>query len=95
MMNNITSFIISTAIIVGMLVFVLTGCMSKKTAKQPTDLEVSTPPVEPISLLTQPEQTTIDIVTPTHTFGVLIGFVVLVVVGCVIVPKLISLLRNR
>lgn len=95
MINSITSFIISTTIIVGMLVFVLTGCMSKKTTKQPTEPEIVDPPVEPISLLTRSDQTTIDIITPTHTFGVLIGFVVLVVVGCVIVPKLISLLRNR
>ena len=95
MINNITSFIISATIIVGALVFVLTGCVSKKPIKQPTESETSTPPVEPISLLTQPEQATIDIVTPTHTFGALIGFVVIVVAGCVIVPKLINFLRNR
>lgn len=95
MINNITSFIISTTAIVGVLLLILTGCMSKKAIKQPTTPEVTTSPVEPISLLTQPEQTTVDIVTPTHTFGVLIGFVVIVVIGCVVVPKLINFLRNR
>jgi len=77
------------------LLSILTGCMSKKTIKQSTESEILTPPVEPLSLLTQSEQTTIDIVTPTHTFGVLIGFVAIIIVGCMVAPKLISLIRNR
>lgn len=95
MINTMISFIISSIIIIIIGLLAVTGCMSKKISNQPTKPEKSTELVEPINMLAQSEQTTIDIVTPTHTFGALIGFVVIVVSGCVIVPKLINFLRNR
>ena len=93
MINNSISFIISIVLILYTVLFFMTGCMSKKPIKQPIESETSV--VEPISLLTHAEQITVDVITPTHTFGILIGFVGIVVISCVVVPKLINYLRNR